>query len=81
MSELFIGLDTVCFYIGDLFHITKGSWAEHLTVLKDMFTCLHKDGLKVNAIKSCFSANKFDNLGYHVTRDRVIPIPNKVKAI
>ena len=46
-----------------------------------MFTHLQKAWLKVNASKSCFGAHKFDYLGYHVTRDRVIPIPKKVKAI
>ena len=46
-----------------------------------MFTRLQKAGLKVNASKSCFGALKLDYLGYHVTRDRVMPIPKKVKAI
>ena len=38
-----------------------------------MFNRLQKNGLKVNARKSCFSAHKFDFLGYHVTRDGVMP--------
>ena len=42
---------------------------------------LQKAGLKVNARKSCFSAHKFDYLGYHVTRDGLMPIPKKVEAI
>ena len=46
-----------------------------------MFTRLQKAGLKVNARKYCFGAHKFDYLGYHVTRDGVIPIPKKFKAI
>ena len=46
-----------------------------------MFARLQKAGLKVNASKSCFSAHKFDYLGYHVTRDGVMPIPKKVEAI
>ena len=46
-----------------------------------MFTRLQKSGLKVNASKSCFGTHKFDYLGYHVTRDGVMPIPNKVKEI
>ena len=75
MSELFVGLDTVRVYINDLFHVTKGSWAEHLTVLKYMFTRLQKAGIKVNARKSCFSAHKFNYLGYHATRDGVMSIP------
>ena len=46
-----------------------------------MFTQLQKARLKVNANKSCFGANKFDYFGYHVTRDRFMPIPKKVKTI
>ena len=81
MSELFVGLDTVRVYINDLLHVTKGSWIEHLTVLKEMFTSLQKSGIKANAIKSCFGSHKFDYLGYHVTSGGVIPIPKKVDAI
>ena len=81
MSELFIGLDTVRVYIDDLFHVTKDSWTEYLTVLEEMFTRLQKSGLNFNASKSYFGAHKFDYLVYHVTRDGVMPIPKKVEAI
>ena len=81
MSELFVGLDTVRVYIDDLLYATKGSWAEHISILEEMSTRLQKDGLKVNASKSCFGAHKFDYLGYHVTSEGVIPIPKKVEAI
>ena len=81
MSKIFVGLDTVRVNINDLFHVTKGSWTEHLTVLEEMFTRLQKAGLKVNARKSCFGAHKFYYLGYHVTRDGVVTIPKKVEAI
>ena len=46
-----------------------------------MFTRLQKAGIKVNASTSCFGAHKFDYLGYHVTREGVMPIPKKVEAI
>ena len=81
MSELFVGLCNVHVYIDDLLHVTKGSWTEHFTFLKEMSSRLHKAGLKVNAVKPCFGAHKFDNLGYHVTRGGVMPIKNEVKAI
>ena len=81
MSELFIGLDTVHVYIDDLLHVTKASWTEHLSILEEMCTCIQKARLKVNASKSCLGAHKFDYLGYHVTRDGVMPIPKKVKEI
>ena len=77
VSELFVDIDTVHVYIGYLFHVTKGSWTEHLTVLEEIFTCLQKSWLKVNASKSCFGAHKFDYLGYHVTHYGVMPTPKK----
>ena len=81
MSELFVGLDTVCVYIDELLHVTKGSWTEHLSILEEISTRLQKAGLKVNASKYCFGAHKCDYLGYHVTREGVMPIPKKVEAI
>ena len=69
------------FYIDDLLHVTKLSRKEHITVLEEMFTRLHKAGLKVNIRKSCFGSHTFDYLGYHVTCDRVMHKPNKVEAI
>ena len=80
-SELFVGLDTVCVYIDDLLHATKGSWTERLTVLAEIFSRLQNYGLKVNAGKSCFGAHKFEYLGYCITRDGVVPIANKDEAI
>ena len=81
MSKLFVGLDTIRVYIDDLLNITKGSSTEHLTVLKEILTRLQKGGLKVKSRKSCLGARKFDYLGYHVTRDGVMPISKKVEAI
>ena len=46
-----------------------------------MFARLQKAGLKADARKSCFGAHKFEYLGYHVTRDGVMPITKKVEAI
>ena len=46
-----------------------------------MLARLQKAGLKVNASKSWSGAHKFDYLGYHITRDGVMPIPKKVDAI
>ena len=77
MSELFVGLDIVRFNIDDILHVTKGSWTEHITVREEMFNRLQKAGLKNNSRKSCFGTHKFDYLGYHVTCDRVMPIPKE----
>ena len=75
MAGLFIGLDTVRVDIDDLLHVTKCAWTEHLSILEEMFTRLQKAGLKFNTRKYCFGAHKFDYVGYHVTREGVMPIP------
>ena len=67
--------------IDQLLHVTKGSWIEHISILKEMFTCLQKSRLKVNARKYLFGAHKFDYLCYHVTREGFMPMPKKVEAI
>ena len=77
ISKLFVVLDTVRVYINDRLRVTEGSWISYITVLEEMFTRLQKAGLKFNSRKSCFGAHKFDYLGYHVTRDGVVPIPKE----
>ena len=81
MSELFVGLDTVRVYINELLHVKKGSWTEHLTVIEEMFTCLRKAEIKVNASKSYFGSHRFEYLGCHCTSDGVMRIPEKVESI
>ena len=81
MSEVFVGLDKVCVFIDEILCVTKGSWTEHLTFLEEMFSLLQNSGLKINASKLCLGAQKFEYLGYHVTRGGVMPIPKKVEAI
>ena len=61
--------------------LQKALGQKNISILEEIFTRLQKAGLKVNARKSCFGAHKFDYLGYHVTRDVVMPIPKKVEAI
>ena len=46
-----------------------------------MFTHIQKAELEVNASKSYLGTHIFDYLGYNVTPDRVMPIPEKVEAI
>jgi hypothetical protein len=38
LSELLNGLDTVRVHLNHIFHVTKGSWQEHLDVLDQVFT-------------------------------------------
>jgi hypothetical protein len=46
------GLETVRVDINDILHVTKGTWEDYLTRLKEVFSHLQQAGLKVNAKKS-----------------------------
>ena len=46
-----------------------------------MLNRVQMSGIKFNSGKSCFGARVFEYLGYHVTRDGVMPIPKKVFSI
>ena len=44
MSELFVSLDIILLYIDDLLHVTKGSWTENITALKEIFPASRRLG-------------------------------------
>ena len=81
MNELFHGFEYVRAYIDDLLVISKGTYEDHLTKLREVFTKLREAGLKVNAEKSFFCTGETEYLGYWITRDGVQPMPKKVHAI
>ena len=81
MSERLAGLDTIIVYIGNILHVTKGSFDDHLEILDKIFAQLQSVGLKVKFIKSSFATGSLDYLGYHITREGITPIPKKIEAI
>ena len=68
-------------YIDYLLAITKGSHADHLDKLEQLFIQLRDAGLKVNAamLFSCMQETEY--LGYILTRGGVKPQPKKVQTI
>ena len=81
MSELFYGLDYVRAYIDDLLIISNGTYEDHLNKLDKVLQKLQKAGLKVNANKSFFAKTELEYLGYWITREGIMPVPKKIKAI
>ena len=45
------------------------------------FERIEKEGLKVNANNSCFAQLKLEYLGFWITREVIMPTPQKVKEI
>ncbi len=64
MSPLMETLEYVHVYIDDLLTITKGTFQNHLSKLRQVLFCLHTAGFRVNANKSSFAQRELEYLGY-----------------
>ena len=81
MSELMQGLEFVRTYIDDLLCITASTFDDHLTKLDEVLKRIQSAGLKINPKKSFFAQPELEYLGYWITREGIMPTPQKVKAI
>ena len=81
MNELFAGFEYVRAYIDDLLCISNGTYEDHLIKLDKILDKLKKAGFKVNANKSFFCQKELEYLGFKITREGIMPLPDKVQAI
>ena len=61
--------------------LTCDSYEDHLDKLEELSQRLYVAGLKVNASKCVFCADQIEYLGFHITRDGIKPLDEKVQAI
>ena len=80
MNELFNGLDFVIMYIDDLLLISNKCFNDHIMKLDNVLSRLESAGFIVNAEKSFFARNVLEYLGFKVTKQCIMPSPDKVKA-
>jgi len=81
MSELMDGLAFVHTCIDDLLCLTCRTFSDHLEKLELVLRRLQRAGLKVKITKSFFARSQLECLGYWITRNRIKPVYDKVKAI
>ena len=81
MSGLMEALEYVKTYLDDLLTITKSSFEDHLTKLREVLHRLRNAGLRVNIAKSTFAMDEVEYLGYILSRRGIKPMPEKVTAI
>ena len=81
MNELFYGLDYVRTYIDDLLIISNKFLEDHIKKLDKVLSKLKSAGFKVNAEKSFFARNELEYLGLKISKQGIIPLPDKVEAI
>ena len=68
-------------YIDDLLCITKGSFEDHLSKLREVLTRLQGAGLKVNARKCFWGTDETEYLGYILSRDGIKPQPTRLQRL
>jgi len=81
MNELFHDLEYVRAYIDDLLIISNSSFQDHLNKVKIVLNKLKAAGFKINAEKSKFARDSLEYLGFKITREGIMPLPEKVQAI
>ena len=81
MNELFNDLEYVRAYIDDLLIISSSNFQDHLNKVKIVLKKLKAAGFKINAEKSKFARDSLEYLGFLITREGIMPLPNKVQAI
>ncbi len=80
MEIVIHNLTNILAYIDDLLVHTKDH-NKHLVILKQLFICLRKRGLKINLPKSFFGAVEVSYLGFRLTPQGITPGTDKLKAV
>ena len=81
MEKLFNGLEYVRAYIDDPIIISNGNFEDYLNKVKILVKKLKAVGFKINADKLFFARDKFEYLGFKISRQGIMPLPDKVQAI
>ena len=79
--DLIGDIDGVKTYIDDILCIGKGTFAQHINQLEEIFRRFQKARLKVNASKCSFGLKEIPYLGYIITINGIKPDPKKVQGI
>jgi len=80
MDDVLNGLDFCYTYIDDIV-IASSSPEEHYEHLKVLFERLQEYGIIINPAKCVFGQSEVEFLGYLVSRERIRPQPEPVRAI
>ena len=81
MNELFNGLNNVRAHISDLLIISHGNFEDHLNKVKIVLNKLKAASFNINAEISFFVRYNLDYLGLKITRQGIMPLPDKVQYI
>lgn len=80
MHQVFSDLDFVVVFVDDIC-IASSSLEEHYMHVRMVLERLNAYGLVINVSKSHFAQKTVDFLGYSVSKDGILPLPDRVKAV
>ncbi len=70
-------LEYVRVYLNDLLIISKDTYDDHLSKVRQVLIKLKQAGLRVNTDKSFFAKDKVEYLGYVLSREGIWPMKEK----
>lgn len=80
MHQVFADMDFVVVFVDDIC-IASSTEEEHYQHVRAVFERLRSYGLVINVAKSHFAEHTVEFLGYLVSKDGVLPLPNRVDAV
>ena len=79
LNEPFNGLEYLRAYIADHLIISNGNCEDHLNKVKIVANKLKAAGFKIYTEKSFFARDNLEYLGFKITRQGIMPLPDKVQ--
>ena len=81
ITKLMDGIEGAFIYIDNPLLITKGTFKEHLTAIRQVLKRMQTKDLQVNIDKPHFAVTEVEYLGYDLDRESVRPQARKVQSI
>ena len=81
INEWFNGTEYVKAYIDAFLFISNGNFEYHLNKCISVLKEVNAASFKINAEKSFFAKDNFEYLGYKITRQGIMSLPDKIQAI
>lgn len=81
MTELFRHFKDILIYIDNLLVVTRGTYKDHLTVLRKVLKNIQEEGLKIHLKKCYFAQQTLPYMVFFIDCEGIRPDPFKVSAL
>jgi Reverse transcriptase (RNA-dependent DNA polymerase) len=81
MTKLFRDMDEVTIFLDDIVVHTRGGYAAHLAILKEVIQRMHNARIVLNMKKCKFMTPQVEMCGFVADCEGVRPLPGKIEAV